>query len=126
MVTTFGANPMINPFQYGGIVGKDAFCNRKKELKDIMSAMENGEKIFVYSEKRMAKTSLVQLAMSRLPQRSFLCAYVDLWPTDVDRLLAELGDPLDVADRLRGDESLDEDLRRAALMVLLKRARPGD
>jgi eukaryotic-like serine/threonine-protein kinase len=40
----------------------------------------------------------------------------------VERLRGELGDPLDVADRLRGDASLSEDLRRAALMVLLKRS----
>ena len=40
----------------------------------------------------------------------------------VDHLLAELGDPLEVADHLRADESLGEDLRRAALHVLLKRA----
>jgi hypothetical protein len=25
---------MINPFQYGGAVGKDAFCNRKEEPAD--------------------------------------------------------------------------------------------
>jgi WD40 repeat protein len=40
----------------------------------------------------------------------------------VDRLLAELGDPLDVADRLRADETLDDDFRSAALRVLLVRS----
>ncbi|MHC4945728.1 MAG: WD40 repeat domain-containing protein [Planctomycetota bacterium] len=43
----------------------------------------------------------------------------------VDRLLAELGDPLDVADRLRADESLSDDFRRAALRVLLERSVAG-
>jgi len=73
---------MINPFQYGGVVGQDAFCNRKQELADLLRAMENGEKLFVYSERRMGKTSLVRLAMSRLPRQEYLSAYVDLWPTD--------------------------------------------
>jgi len=73
---------MINPFQYGGVVGREAFCNRKQELADIHKAMENGEKIFVYSERRMGKTSLVRLAMEKLPKRQFLAAYIDLWPTD--------------------------------------------
>ena len=38
----------------------------------------------------------------------------------VDRLLAELGDPLDVADQLRADGDLKGDFRKAALRVLLK------
>jgi eukaryotic-like serine/threonine-protein kinase len=40
----------------------------------------------------------------------------------VERLLDELGDPLDVADHIRLDEELDEDLRRAALRCLLTRS----
>ncbi len=39
----------------------------------------------------------------------------------VTRLLEELDDPLDVADRLRADASLSEELRRAALLLLLER-----
>ena len=73
---------MVNPFKYGGIVGKEAFCNRKKELADLYRAMENGDRLFLYSERRLGKTSLVKLALSRLPKRRYLGAYIDLWPTD--------------------------------------------
>jgi hypothetical protein len=73
---------MINPFQYGGVVDKGSFCNRRRELADLTRAMENGERIFVYSERRMGKTSLIHRALSRLPTGRFLSAYVDLWPTD--------------------------------------------
>ena len=73
---------MKNPFQYGGVVSGDAFCNRKKELADLLRAMENGEKLFVYSERRFGKTSLVRLALEKLPKKQYLSAYVDLWPTD--------------------------------------------
>jgi len=79
---------MINPFQYGGVVGKESFCNRRKELKALVRAMENGERFFVYSERRMGKTSLVRLALDHLPKRRFVCAYVDLWPTDGDASFA--------------------------------------
>lgn len=71
-----------NPFQYGGVVGGDAFCNRRRERADLLRAMENGEKLFVYSERRMGKTSLVRLVLDRLAKRSYLGVYVDLWPTD--------------------------------------------
>jgi hypothetical protein len=60
---------MKNPFQYGGVVSGDSFCNRKKELADLLRAMENGEKLFVYSERRFGKTSLVRFALDKLPKK---------------------------------------------------------
>src|SRR5438270_352313 len=71
-----------NPFEYGGVVSGDAFCNRSKELSDLVRAVENAEKLFVFSERRYGKTSLVRAALGKLPRKNFVCAYVDLWPTD--------------------------------------------
>jgi hypothetical protein len=71
-----------NPFEYGGVVSGDAFCNRRKELADVVRAMENAEKLFVLSERRYGKTSLLRAALNRLPRKRFLSAYIDLWPTD--------------------------------------------
>src|SRR5438034_7322565 len=73
---------MKNPFEYGGVVSGDAFCNRSKELSDLVRAMENAEKLFVFSERRYGKTSLVRAALGKLPRKNFVSAYVDLWPTD--------------------------------------------
>lgn len=73
---------MRNPFEYGGVVSGDAFCNRQQETKDLVRAMENGDKLFVLSERRYGKTSLVHAALGRLPRKGYLSAYVDLWPTD--------------------------------------------
>src|SRR3990172_2988864 len=73
---------MKNPFQYGGVVSGDAFCNRKKEVEALLRAMENGEKLFVYSERRFGKTSLVRFALDKLKKRKYVSVYVDLWPTD--------------------------------------------
>ena len=73
---------MKNPFEYGGIVEGSAFCNRQKELADLTSAMEGGAKLFVYSERRFGKTSLVTAALRKLPKTQYAAAYVDLWPTD--------------------------------------------
>ena len=73
---------MRNPFEYGGVVSGDAFCNRTQELADLHRAMQNCEKLFVLSERRFGKTSLVQRAIERLSQKKHICAYVDLWPTD--------------------------------------------
>ena len=70
---------MKNPFEYGGVVGGSAFCNRKKELSDLVRAMENSEKLFLYSERRLGKTSLIHYALSKLPKgqlRISLCRFV--------------------------------------------------
>lgn len=73
---------MKNPFEYGGVVSGNAFCNREKEVADLLRAMENNEKLFVFSERRYGKTSLVRTALGKLPKKDCVCAYVDLWPTD--------------------------------------------
>ena len=71
-----------NPFHYGGPVGSNAFCNRTQELHDLRRAAENGDRLFVYGERRLGKTSLVERVIEKLPSRSFLPVYIDLWPTD--------------------------------------------
>ncbi len=73
---------MINPFQYGGVVGPDAFCNRDRELADLRRAAENAERVFVYAERRLGKTSLIKRVLDDLPESEFVTVYVDLWPTD--------------------------------------------
>lgn len=73
---------MRNPFQYGNVVRGEAFCNRKSELRDLRRAAENCDKLFVYSERRLGKTSLVRTVLDKLPKTKFVRVYVDLWPTD--------------------------------------------
>ena len=71
----------VNPFEYGGVVGADAFCNRARELAELRRAAENGDRLLVYAERRMGKTSLVKRAVGALPSDAFLPIYVDVWPT---------------------------------------------
>jgi len=79
---------MRNPFNYGGPVGKDAFCNRKAEVKDLKRAIENAERMFIYSERRTGKTSLVSYILNSLPRTRYIAAYVDLWRTDSEESFA--------------------------------------
>lgn len=73
---------MRNPFQYGGVVSGDSFCNRTKEAADLRRSVENAEKLFVYSERRLGKTSLIRKVLAELPKEEYLTVYIDLWPTD--------------------------------------------
>ena len=73
---------MRNPFQYGGVVSGKSFCNRTRETADLRRAVENAEKLFVYSERRLGKTSLIRKVLAELPEEEYLTVYIDLWPTD--------------------------------------------
>jgi hypothetical protein len=80
---------MPNPFEYGGIVEERAFCNRREELDDLRRAAENGDRLLVYAERRMGKTSLVRRMTSRLPPEEYLPIYVDLWATQGAESMAQ-------------------------------------
>ena len=72
----------MNPFQYGGVVTGKSFCNREPEQRDLRAAIDNHEKLFIYSERRLGKTSLVFHVLNNLPKRKYQWIYIDLWPTD--------------------------------------------
>jgi len=73
---------MRNPFQYGGVVSGESFCNRTQEAIDLRRSVENAEKLFVYSERRLGKTSLIRKVLAELPEQEYMTVYIDLWPTD--------------------------------------------
>lgn len=73
---------MSNPFEYGTAVSGAAFCNRTKESADLVSAINNSLRTFVYSERMMGKTSLVLRVLQNLDRENYVAAYIDLWPTD--------------------------------------------
>ena len=70
-----------NPFSYGGIVSGDAFCNRAQEKKDLSRAIENRQKLFLYAERRMGKTSLIKVVLNPLSKKDYISIYIDLYPT---------------------------------------------
>ncbi len=76
---------MRNPFRYGGgVVNGLAFCNRTKELQDLLRVAEKSEKPFIYSERR--KTSL-------------FCTLLAAWPEMRMRL------PMSISGRRLGEAS---------------------
>lgn len=81
---------MGNPFRYGEIVSKENFCNRTTEMRDVTRAMKNGDRMILFSERRMGKTSLVRLALESLPKSGFITSYIDLWPTLNARGMAQI------------------------------------
>jgi uncharacterized protein len=70
---------MSNPFSLS-IAQADNFCNREKEIQDLVRHARNGNNVLLYSPRRYGKTSLVKRTFDLLDQEGMLTVYVDLFP----------------------------------------------
>lgn len=70
---------MRNPFTLG-IVQKKDFCNRDKEIEDLLRSARNGDNIVLFSPRRYGKSSLITRVLDMLKEEGFLTVYVDLFP----------------------------------------------
>lgn len=68
---------MINPFKYGEAVTGEYFCNRTGEIRELTSYIEAAQNIFIYSDRRLGKTSLIKVAMEALAGE-VITIYVDV------------------------------------------------
>ncbi|HEV2135288.1 MAG TPA: ATP-binding protein [Terracidiphilus sp.] len=79
---------MPNPFEYGTAVTGASFCNRKKEIEDVRRSMDSAERLFLFSERRMGKTSLIMNLRRNLDPKKYAIAYVDLFATESEESFA--------------------------------------
>ncbi len=68
---------MKNPFRFGEVVEGEDFCNRKKEIQDIKTAINNGYSFWLYSPRRYGKTSLILKSFSEIKNVNTI--YFDLY-----------------------------------------------
>jgi len=69
-----------NPFITRGYHSPEYFCNRDKESKKIIDAMENGRNITLYGRRKLGKTALVKHVF-HLKQKDMYFIWMDLFPT---------------------------------------------
>jgi len=70
---------MKNPFKYGVAVTGENFANREKEIKDLMAYIASAQNVFIFSNRRLGKTSLIKKVLETLvKKREAICIYVDL------------------------------------------------
>ncbi|MFQ5456193.1 MAG: ATP-binding protein [Nitrospirota bacterium] len=71
---------VINPFIYGEEVRGDTFCNRKKEIKGLVTDIQNGQNVILYSPRRYGKTSLIKEVLRYVENKGVSGIYLDLYP----------------------------------------------
>ena len=112
---------MSNPFSLA-IAQGTSFCDRKKEIKDLLRYAGNGDNVLLFSPRRYGKTSLVRRALDRLAEEGFLTVYVDLFPIISERDLVSSFSSALVKGIGRG---LDHRTLAARLKDLFKRLIPS-
>lgn len=68
---------MKNPFVFGKIVDHSNFCNRKNELKELKTAIENNYSTWLFAPRRYGKSSLVKKVFSEVEDVKTI--YLDLY-----------------------------------------------
>lgn len=69
---------MKNPFRYGGIVTGPYFADRTDEIQELQREIENTNRVFLISPRRLGKTCLLHNLMNSLDPKTTSCAYIDL------------------------------------------------
>jgi len=96
-----------NPFVYGVVVGGEHFADREEELIQLVSDLESGQNVILYSPRRYGKTSLILRVLEELERRKVTGIYVDLFrATSKARFVQIYGSAIAKATSTRLDEML--------------------
>jgi len=73
----------MNPFLLNKYIGPEYFCDRVKETKEIIAAIDSGRSITLYADRRLGKTALIKHILHKLASRKpkYITAYVDVFDT---------------------------------------------
>ena len=82
---------MKNPFFLKPLPLSAPFCDREKELKDLVKHAENSADVVLSSPRRYGKTSLVKRAQNNLYKKGIITVYVDFFGvTSIEDVAAKL------------------------------------
>ncbi|MBW2109760.1 MAG: ATP-binding protein, partial [Deltaproteobacteria bacterium] len=68
-----------NPFTLKEVPAGPAFCNRQRELSELIAFAKTGENVLLYSPRRYGKTSLIRNVQRQLESGGVLTVYCDLF-----------------------------------------------
>jgi hypothetical protein len=57
---------MQNPFAYSNYVTGESFCNREKELSELLKYIKGSQNVLLYSHRRYGKSSLIRQAIRNI------------------------------------------------------------
>jgi len=81
---------MKNPFVYGETVSGEHFCNRTREIKELVADIKNCQNVIIFSPRRFGKTSLIKQVLRKVKAKGILTFYIDLYPAINKRKFIEI------------------------------------
>ncbi len=74
---------MDNPFVFNGYAGAEYFCDREKELAELLRFAENNVNVTLIAQRRMGKTGLIFRLIDELASvgSKIKPIYVDIFAT---------------------------------------------
>ena len=74
---------MQNPFAYSNYVTGESFCNRKKELSELLGYVKGSQNVLLYSHRRYGKSSVIQQLFQEMKGKNLNISpmYVELYGT---------------------------------------------
>ena len=61
---------MQNPFAYSNYVTGESFCNRRKELSELLRYIKGSQNVLLYSHRRYGKSSLIRQAFREIKEKN--------------------------------------------------------
>ncbi len=61
---------MRNPFAYSNYVTGESFCNRRKELSELLRYITGSQNVLLYSHRRYGKSSLIRQAIREIKEQN--------------------------------------------------------
>lgn len=69
----------VNPFSFDKEASGEGFCNREKEIEELLGDIRSCHNVIIFSQRRYGKTSLIKKLLDLAKQEEFLTVYVDLY-----------------------------------------------
>lgn len=60
---------MQNPFVFSNYVTGESFCNRNKELSELLKYIKGSQNVLLFSHRRFGKSSLIQQVFSKIKEK---------------------------------------------------------
>jgi AAA+ ATPase superfamily predicted ATPase len=78
-----------NPFEFGRAVHADSIVDRDEELRRLVNAIHNGERLFLIGPRRFGKTSLLNVVQHRVEKEGVVVLKYDAEKFESTELLAK-------------------------------------
>ena len=74
---------MENPFAYSNFVTGDSFCNRKKEIAEMLRYIKGSQNVLLFSHRRYGKSSLIRQIFGKIKRKNLKIGamHVELYGT---------------------------------------------